>query len=50
MDSFVLRGGAKLRGRVQIGGAKNAALPVLTAAILFEQEVAVENVPDPGPN
>jgi UDP-N-acetylglucosamine 1-carboxyvinyltransferase len=46
MDAFVLKGGAKLRGRVQIGGAKNAALPVLTAAILFDQEVAVDNVPD----
>ncbi len=46
MDAFVLKGGAKLRGRVEIGGAKNAALPVLTAAILFEQKVAVDNVPD----
>lgn len=46
MDAFVLTGGARLSGTVPISGSKNAALPVMTAAILFDHETAVDNVPD----
>ena len=46
MDAFVVTGGARLAGTVPIGGSKNAALPVMTAAILFDREVAIDNVPD----
>jgi len=46
VDAFLLTGGRPLRGTVAISGSKNAALPVLTAAILFDREVAVDNVPE----
>lgn len=46
MDAFVLRGGAKLQGTIPVSGSKNAALPVLTAAILFDDEIVVDDVPD----
>ncbi len=46
MDAFVLTGGARLSGTVPVSGSKNAALPVMTAAILFDRETAVDNVPD----
>jgi UDP-N-acetylglucosamine 1-carboxyvinyltransferase len=46
VDAFVLKGGAKLRGKIPVSGSKNAALPVLTASILFDDEVVVDRVPD----
>jgi UDP-N-acetylglucosamine 1-carboxyvinyltransferase len=46
VDAFVLKGGGPLRGTIPIGGSKNAALPVLTAAVLFDGEAAVDNVPE----
>ena len=45
MDKLVIEGGQPLEGRVAISGAKNAALPILTAAILSEETLRVENVP-----
>ncbi|MCC7081330.1 MAG: UDP-N-acetylglucosamine 1-carboxyvinyltransferase [Burkholderiales bacterium] len=45
MDKLVIEGGRPLEGRVAISGAKNAALPILTAAILTEDTLRVENVP-----
>ena len=45
MDKLVIEGGRPLEGRVAISGAKNAALPILTAAILTEETLRVENVP-----
>jgi UDP-N-acetylglucosamine 1-carboxyvinyltransferase len=45
MDSLVVEGGTPLRGRVPIGGAKNAALPILAACILAEGPVTLHNVP-----
>ena len=39
------RGGVRLRGRVEIDGAKNAALPAMAAALLTEDECLLENVP-----
>jgi len=45
MDKFVVRGGNPLLGTVRISGAKNSALPCMAAAILTEDEVILENVP-----
>src|SRR2546423_12255818 len=46
MDKFVIRGGNPLVGTVRISGAKNAALPAMAAAILTEEPVILENIPD----
>ena len=46
MDSLVITGGIPLRGTVRVGGAKNAALPCMAAALLTEEPVALENVPN----
>ena len=46
MDKFVIKGGSPLVGEVEIGGAKNAALGILTAAIMTDEPVTVENIPD----
>ena len=43
---YVMKGGNPLVGEVTISGAKNAALGILTAAILTDETVTVENVPD----
>jgi UDP-N-acetylglucosamine 1-carboxyvinyltransferase len=45
MDKFVIRGGNPLLGTVKISGAKNSALPCMAAAILTEDEVILENIP-----
>ena len=45
MDKLVIRGGSPLLGTVRISGAKNAALPCMAAALLTEEEVVLENVP-----
>jgi UDP-N-acetylglucosamine 1-carboxyvinyltransferase len=45
MDKFVVRGGNPLLGTVRISGAKNAALPAMAAALLTEEPVILENVP-----
>jgi UDP-N-acetylglucosamine 1-carboxyvinyltransferase len=45
MDRFVIRGGNPLVGTVSISGAKNSALPCMAAAILTEDEVTLENIP-----
>jgi len=46
MDQFVIRGGTALRGEVRVSGAKNAALPILAAAILADGPCRFEHVPD----
>ncbi len=46
MELFEIAGGSRLKGTVQISGAKNAALPILAACILCEDEVVLHNVPD----
>ena len=46
MDKIVVRGGKPLQGDVTISGAKNAALPVLTAALLTEETCTFSNIPD----
>ena len=45
MDKLLIEGGAPLRGEVGVSGAKNAALPILTAALLTEEPLVVGNVP-----
>ncbi len=44
--SLVIRGGKPLEGRVVVGGAKNAALPIIAATLLTADECLLENVPD----
>ena len=46
MDQFVIRGGRPLTGEVAIGGAKNAALGLLAAAIMADEPVIIRNLPD----
>lgn len=46
MRQYALRGGAPLVGEVEIGGAKNAALGIIAAAIMADETVEIENVPD----
>src|SRR3954453_5700278 len=46
MVKFVIRGGNPLLGTVRISGAKNAALPAMAAAILTDEPVILENIPD----
>ena len=45
MDKFVVRGGEPLLGTVRVSGAKNAALPCMTAALLTDEPVILENIP-----
>src|SRR5438270_906530 len=45
MDKLVIRGGTPLLGTVRISGAKNAALPWMAAALLTEDTVILENIP-----
>src|SRR6201997_108661 len=46
MDEFIIRGGTPLVGTVRISGAKNAALPAIAAALLTDEPVVLENVPE----
>jgi len=45
MDKFIIRGGRPLRGKIEIGGAKNSALPCLAATLLTPETVTLHNVP-----
>jgi UDP-N-acetylglucosamine 1-carboxyvinyltransferase len=45
MDKFVIRGGNPLLGTIRVSGAKNAALPAMAAALLTEETVILENIP-----
>ena len=46
MDKFVIRGGNPLLGAIRVSGAKNAALPAMAAAILTDETLVLENIPD----
>ncbi len=46
MEQYVIKGGIPLVGEVEIAGAKNAALPILSAAIMSDETVTLENLPD----
>lgn len=43
---FLVTGGRKLEGMVKVGGSKNAALPIIAASLLTDEEVVLTNVPD----
>ncbi len=45
MDKIVVRGGRQLKGEIEISGAKNAALPIMAAALLTDDECVIKNVP-----
>ncbi|MBL4744312.1 MAG: UDP-N-acetylglucosamine 1-carboxyvinyltransferase [Cycloclasticus sp.] len=45
MDKLIIQGGGPLSGEIRISGAKNAALPILAAALLAENPVVIGNVP-----
>ena len=45
MDRFQIQGGLPLQGQVRISGAKNAALPILCAALLTDEPLVIHNVP-----
>ena len=46
MEQFVMKGGNPLYGEVEIGGAKNAALAILAAAIMTDETVTIDNLPN----
>lgn len=46
MAKFLVRGGIKLKGEITVSGSKNAALPILCAAMLSSEKVILKNVPD----
>ncbi len=45
MEKLAITGGQRLEGEVRISGAKNAALPILAAALLTEEQVTIGNIP-----
>lgn len=46
MEQYIMKGGNPLVGEVTIGGAKNAALGILAASIMTDEDVLIENLPD----
>lgn len=46
MKQYIIKGGRPLKGEVQIGGAKNAALGIVVAAIMADEPVLIENLPE----
>ncbi len=46
MEQYIIKGGIPLVGEVEIGGAKNAALAIIAAAIMTDETVIIENLPD----
>ena len=46
MEEYAMKGGNPLVGEVEIGGAKNAALPIIAASIMTDETVYIDNIPD----
>ncbi len=46
MDKFVIQGGNRLQGEIQVSGAKNAAVALIPAVLLCDEPCIIENVPD----
>ena len=46
MEQYVIKGGKPLTGEVEIGGAKNAALAIIAAAIMTDETVVIDNLPN----
>src|ERR1043166_8061792 len=45
MDSFLIRGGNRLKGKIEISGSKNSALPIMAACLLAEGKTTLNGVP-----
>ena len=45
MEKIVVRPSGPLKGKIRIGGAKNAALPILAACLLGTEDIVLEDVP-----
>lgn len=45
MEKYIIEGGIKLKGKVEISGSKNSALPIMIASLLTENKVVLYNVP-----
>jgi UDP-N-acetylglucosamine 1-carboxyvinyltransferase len=45
MDSFLIRGGSRLKGKIEISGSKNSALPILAACLMAEGKTTLHSVP-----
>src|SRR5687768_6081247 len=45
MDSFLIRGGTRLKGKIEISGSKNSALPIVAACLLAEGKMTLKGVP-----
>src|SRR5438105_5554633 len=45
MDSFLIRGGQRLKGKIEISGSKNSALPIMAACLLAESKTTLKGVP-----
>ena len=46
MEQYIMKGGNPLNGEVAISGAKNAALGILAASIMTDEDVILENLPN----
>ncbi|MCR5767871.1 MAG: UDP-N-acetylglucosamine 1-carboxyvinyltransferase [Lachnospiraceae bacterium] len=46
MEQYIIKGGKRLEGEVVINGAKNAALGIIAAALMTDEQVTIENIPD----
>lgn len=46
MEQYAIKGGNPLVGEVEIGGAKNAALPIIAASVMTDETVHIDNLPD----
>ena len=46
MEQYAIKGGNPLVGEVEIGGAKNAALPIMAASLMTDETVHIDNLPD----
>ncbi len=47
MDKFIVEGGNRLKGSIEISGSKNAALPIIVASLLAEKgKTVLSNVPE----
>src|SRR5436190_12963736 len=45
MDSFIIRGGTRLKGKVEISGSKNSALPIVACGLLTTDKITLHGVP-----
>ena len=46
MEQYIIEGGIPLNGEVTIGGAKNAALGIIAGAVMADEDVLIENIPN----